>query len=199
MLYFISDTHFGHSDIIRLSNRPFKNIEDHDTAIINNINRMVKEDDTLIVLGDFCLGNARLVKDYRSKINCKKVILVKGNHDHQGFNAFDLVVNMLWLKIANQDVLMCHKPYRKQWWRWYRTPDNATRPIDRGMFLLHGHTHGTYKNRGRMLNLCVDAWQFKPVTLQQIEALINQHIEFMKKNSLRFKIKRFLKKYLTFK
>ena len=52
MTYFTSDLHFGHSNIIKLCNRPFADVESMDAALIENWNKKVKKNDTVYVLGD---------------------------------------------------------------------------------------------------------------------------------------------------
>ena len=56
-VFFTSDTHFGHENILKFCNRPFSSIEDHDLALINNWNSVIGNDDTVFHLGDFCFGN----------------------------------------------------------------------------------------------------------------------------------------------
>ena len=53
MNFYISDTHFGHANIIRLCNRPFQDVERMDNTLINNWNNTVSNKDTVYILGDF--------------------------------------------------------------------------------------------------------------------------------------------------
>lgn len=52
-VYFTSDTHFYHSNIIDFCKRPFKNVEDMNETLIENWNRVVGQDDIVFHLGDF--------------------------------------------------------------------------------------------------------------------------------------------------
>ena len=53
MNYYIADTHLGHDNIRKLSNRPFNTVEEMDEVIINNWNRRVADNDDIYILGDF--------------------------------------------------------------------------------------------------------------------------------------------------
>ena len=55
--FFTSDTHFGHANIIKYCNRPFSSLEEMNSTIIRNWNEMVKPEDTVFFLGDFCFKN----------------------------------------------------------------------------------------------------------------------------------------------
>lgn len=76
--FFISDTHFGDSNIIRYENRPFADIGKMNTALIENWNSVVSPDDEVYVVGDFCTNFDPIY--FLSKLNGKKY-LIKGNHD----------------------------------------------------------------------------------------------------------------------
>ena len=47
MKYFIADPHFGHTNILQLSNRPFNTIQEHDGTLIKNWNNVVKPTDEI--------------------------------------------------------------------------------------------------------------------------------------------------------
>lgn len=97
-VWFTSDTHFGHANIVRACSnwsdpekcRDFTSIEDHDNYLIEQLNKKVKPTDTLYHLGDFGLGFAwkdRIFK-LRERIKCERIKLIFGNHDHLIENAY---------------------------------------------------------------------------------------------------------------
>ena len=51
--------------------------------------------------------------------------------------------------------------------------DSWFRPIDEGMWLLHGRVHERWRRQGRMVNVGVDVWDFPPVTEQVIAGLMD--------------------------
>ena len=78
--FVIADTHFGHENIIKYCNRPFRDAKHMGSALIKKWNTVVKKEDTVFMLGDFALGNAELVRQIGQQLNGRK-FLVKGNHD----------------------------------------------------------------------------------------------------------------------
>ena len=91
MIYFISDTHFYHSNIIKYFNRHFKDVNEMNETIINNWNSIIKEDDTIYHLGDFCLSNDDEIKSIFNRLNGNK-ILIRGNHDRSLLNFMKILV-----------------------------------------------------------------------------------------------------------
>jgi len=166
--YFTADTHFGHNNIIEHSYRPFKSIEEMDEAIINRINLVAKPEDELYHLGDFAWSESW--KTYRSRIHCKRIHLIAGNHDSskecnkaskQGL--FESVSKYIDLKKDGFKLILCHYPIES--WR-------------PGYVHLHGHTHGNSKTMPGRLDVGVDAQMFSPVSFGLIrEALQPQEFE----------------------
>lgn len=82
MIWFISDTHFGHTRLLESPERQglFRDIEDMDARIIDGINMMVRPNDELYHLGDFC-WNAPRAGHYRARLKVRKLHVIRGNHD----------------------------------------------------------------------------------------------------------------------
>lgn len=191
MIYFTSDHHMWHANIIRYCNRPFKSVEEMNEKLIQYWNETVKPDDFVYYLGDFAMA-FRPLETILPRLHGKKY-LVSGNHDfchpsHKkgrqdldkwtkkyidaGFNGVALDS---WITIADQKVLMCHFPYATDFEKsqpGYRFPQY--RPTNTGLWLLHGHTHGKWKVRDRMIDIGVDSWDYKPVSIDAISAIITE-------------------------
>ena len=59
MIYYISEPHFGHANIIRLCSRPFDSVEEMDKVIMENWNLHVSDSDDIYILGDLMFRNTR--------------------------------------------------------------------------------------------------------------------------------------------
>ena len=79
-VFFTSDTHFYHGNIIRFCNRPFKDVEMMNETIISNWNNTVGQDGIVFHLGDFCLGGSAEWSKILDRLN-GKIYLIMGNHD----------------------------------------------------------------------------------------------------------------------
>ena len=86
-IFFTSDLHFGHENVIRFDNRPFNTVEEMDKEMIKRWNAKVGKGDIVYVLGDFIWKAAtnEAVSIIR-RLN-GQIILIKGNHDRFLHNA----------------------------------------------------------------------------------------------------------------
>lgn len=138
MIYFTSDCHFGHKNIIKYCNRPFDNVHIMDQVMFDRINETVGADDTLYILGDFCYKGKKPI-EYRSRINCQDVHIILGNHDKrndykddsQGFSSVQEVKEIIY---CNQKIFLSHYPHRS----W---PSSH-----KGSFHCYGHVHSKLDN-----------------------------------------------------
>ena len=164
MNFFTADWHFFHKQIIEYCNRPFKNEKHMRNKLINNFNETVRKEDTTFVLGDAAmLGGSQWesLKGVIRKLNGTKH-LIYGNHDEFRWQryidvGFTTVHSALWLTEDGLDIVMAHDP-------------SVYCAIKPGSILLCGHIHTLFKSIPKQLvvNVGVDMWDFKPVTIKQI-------------------------------
>ena len=178
-LFFTSDTHFGHRNIIKYCQRPFSCIEEMDDALIANWNRVVGKDDIIFHLGDFAMGGSAEWSRLLQKLN-GKIYLILGNHDLKtigaGFSRLEGVAMQMLINVKGQIIYLNHYPflcyggaYRNTW-------------------QLYGHVHTCHVNRGldvprlKMLmpmqyDVGVDNNNYRPVSFEQVKKIIRNQIE----------------------
>jgi calcineurin-like phosphoesterase family protein len=163
-----SDHHFGHANVIKYCNRPFKTTGDMDNALIRNWNDMVDPADQVFVIGDFYVygrergveGNRAGYKAYWDQLNGTK-ILIEGNHDRRNRMHRGLVSAVL--NYGGINIGMVHRP-QDSWM------------VDGCELVLCGHVHTAWSqgtklwNGARMLliNIGVDTSEFRPNRLDHL-------------------------------
>ena len=81
-VYFTSDTHFNHDQKFIYETRGYKDRYEHNDALIAKINEVVRPQDTLIHLGDFCLNiTPPEFNEILARINCQNIAYIWGNHN----------------------------------------------------------------------------------------------------------------------
>ena len=124
-VYFTSDTHFYHKNIIRYCNRPFESIEEMNRSLIENWNNKVPKDAIVFHLGDFAFCNESQIKELVSQLN-GRTILIKGNHDAKNDkflnSVFSEVYPQLYLVANKQPIYLNHFPllcYPSHAWNFF--------------------------------------------------------------------------------
>src|SRR5271154_3529851 len=79
-IYFTSDLHFGHANIIKYCKRPYNSIGHMDESLIANWNKRVNDNDQIYCLGDFGIGSEEEMQTIFDRLPGTK-FLVAGNHD----------------------------------------------------------------------------------------------------------------------
>ncbi|MBR1455153.1 MAG: metallophosphoesterase family protein [Lachnospiraceae bacterium] len=169
MIYYIADTHFWHSNIIRINDRPFSSIEEMNKTIIDNWNSRVTKNDIVYIVGDFGFKAQDELVKIASILNGNKT-LIEGNHDskivknEQFRSKFSEICQMKIINDNGRTVHLCHYPII-EWYGYFRDA-----------YLVYGHVHNNttnktfeiMKNEPRALNAGVDITGFMPLTLDEL-------------------------------
>ena len=187
-IWITSDTHFGHTNIVgseisswKSGYRDFKSLHEMNMALVDGINKYVKEDDVLYHLGDWSFGGVQNILKFRKYIVCKNIHLILGNHDQHildkevkfddtSFNPFELfssVQDVLHLKLGKTEVFLSHYSHRV----W-----NGSH---KGVIHLYGHSHGSIPDYGRSMDVGVDVsykmfGEYRPFNIGDINRIMEK-------------------------
>lgn len=183
-LFFTSDSHFQHSNIIQHCGRPFKSIEEHDAALVENWNKKIPSNGIVFHLGDVAMSfdPARL-KTILDSLH-GKIYLIIGNHDISNLDflkyRFEGMFWQLCLNIGQYHVSLNHYPFLCYAGAWKEKPKSIQ---------LFGHVHsGPYNVTGVDLprlkylfpwqyDVGVDGNNFTPISWNEILDIMNKKRE----------------------
>lgn len=166
-IFFISDLHLFHTNVIKYCNRPFSNIIDMNKHILDCWNNTISKDDTVYFLGDFALGECHKEDVYReySRLLNGNMYFLKGNHDQSYNNLtkyFTCIRAGYIVDYKGYHFILSHYPL----------PDEE---IPDGFFNIHGHIHNTSYNKLNSIfnldyhiNISADAINFTPMFIDNI-------------------------------
>lgn len=180
-IFFTSDTHFFHNNIIKYTNRPFKNVNEMNEELIKRWNSVVPKDGIVFHLGDVSLtAKEGDLHNILSKLNGTKYLIV-GNHEQNVLESelimkhFEDIVDLAEITIKDeeitygkQQIVMCHYPMVV----W-----NGSH---RGSWQLFGHVHGMLSNKGVIqhpvtsMDVGVDCHNYTPISYQQVKEQITK-------------------------
>lgn len=193
-IYFTSDTHWGHANIIAYSKRPFLfdpskghngkdgrplvqnlDVDFMDETLIKNWNSVVGPSDTIYHLGDFAF-----YRDQRKTINVLRrlngnKILIRGNHDkhmeQDVLNMFGSVHSYYELSVPDRDagkqlIVLLHYGMRV----WNKS--------HRGSWHLYGHSHGTLPDDPNSLSFDAgsDCHGYTPISYDQVKKIMSKKV-----------------------
>ncbi|WP_106791164.1 metallophosphoesterase family protein [Aquimarina sp. Aq78] len=170
-IFFTSDHHFGHSNIIKFSNRPFQSIEEMNEVLIDKWNEKIRKNDHVYHLGDVGLINPKKLEKILSRLN-GKIYLIKGNHEKSAESCkdrfewikdyYELIVNDADFEKGNQLLVLFH--YGMRVW-------NASHW---GTYHLYGHSHGTLPDNPNSLSfdIGVDCHNFYPLSYSDVKSIM---------------------------
>lgn len=180
-IWFTSDTHFFHKRILEYCQRPFANVEEMNNELIYRWNQVVRNDDVVFHLGDFCLGKPNKWNSILDRLN-GKICLILGNHDtiHLNENVaqrFERVAFQMLLNVNGQKIYLNHFPFLS-----YTGETDYT-------WQLFGHIHSYQQGsqlidnqrltllRPNQYDVGVDNNNFTPISYQQIEEIMKKRMQ----------------------
>lgn len=164
-IWFTSDEHFGHANIIKFCNRPFANIEETREAIIENHNKLVKPGDLVYHLGDMFWRTTPLeeARSIRLRLTGQHYYIF-GNHEELIQHNKNLSSLFIWCRETEN---LRISGYPNIWLSHYA--HRVWNGSHQGAYHLYGHTHAVLPEDGSLsFDVGVDAQDYKPISLEQV-------------------------------
>lgn len=173
-IWFVSDTHFSHKNIIKYCNRPWDDTHQMNKDMVELWNDTVDPNDTVFHLGDFAMGNRSSVPSILDRLH-GHIIFIPGNHDHaktvklfeQKFQ-YD-TSSIFECKVNGQRIVMCHYAMRI----WHKS--------HHGSWHLYGHSHNGLEEEpyGLSMDVGVDAnaargFGYRPISFAEVKSVMDQ-------------------------
>ncbi len=201
--FFTSDLHYNHSSIVLGSTRwidppypysrwpsekerfdyasknhlrDFASVEDMNAALVQGINNTVGLEDVLFCLGDWSFGGIESIEALRSRIICRNIHLIFGNHDHHiedpNKDLQSLFASVQYYKeitISKHPIILSHYAHRV----WNMSHHGALH--------LYGHSHSNleYAPHGRSMDVGIDnafklLGEYRPFSFREILSLLTK-------------------------
>ena len=172
--FFTSDTHFDDEHAISYFSRPFRNMTEMNTVMLERWNTVVTDEDIVYHLGDFAIGDVSIFTKWAQRLH-GNIRILPGNMDrswHRDFVASEkaqVLAPLVLLEFPElgtatrpQSIVLCH--YSMQVWEL----------SNHGSWHLFGHSHGKLKGVGLSFDVGVDCTDFKPLSLDQVAEKMTQ-------------------------
>jgi calcineurin-like phosphoesterase family protein len=160
--FLIADTHFGHANILSFKRadgsplRDFLDIKEHDAALMDNWNSVVKPEDKVYHLGDVGFTNFTHIQCIFNHLNGTK-ILIKGNHDGHKLSQYAQVFKDIRGYHILDKFLLSHIPIHPE-------------SLARWKANVHGHTHANSLDDPQYINVSVEQINYTPIDFEEIRA-----------------------------
>ena len=186
-IYFVSDFHIGHQNVIKFDGRPFESLEEMHLKLIKNWNSKVNDEDIVFYLGDFTFKNQEIGSWFRNHLK-GKIHFIMGNHDRTsvisklGFEKVwgcDSGLGGVTIEVKDPDanrgyqiIVLCHYPILS----WNKS--------HHGSWHVHGHCHQSLtKNKEmswyykrKVIDAGVNGLEYTPISYKELKKIMNSKI-----------------------
>lgn len=185
-IFFISDLHVGHKNVIKFDKRPFKDVDEMHVELIKRWNSVVGPDDIVYFLGDLSFGNDSITKWFLYSLQ-GKIYSVGGNHDKIKdlikYGRFENVHEYgTEIGVKDEDAIESRgsNGYQKIILSHY--PILSWNKSHYGSWMLHGHCHGSliqhqqeyYKRK--VMDVGCNCINYTPISYGEVKKIMSKKV-----------------------
>ncbi len=168
-IFLISDTHFGHANILKFKNwdgkplRVFNDVDHMNEHMVERWNSVVRPQDKVYHLGDVLVkgSNWKILERLQGH---KRLIL--GNHDYPNMRLYQPYFEDIYSSRLIDKFLMTHIPVH-------------IASLGRAIANIHGHTHGSAEGHfgKQYFNVSVEVIDYTPIAFEDLKKLALKRLE----------------------
>lgn len=155
MIYFISDYHLGQKS--KPTKRNFDNLKQMHEKIITEWNSVIKDDDTVYIVGDFAFN--RLSASWFLKSAKGTKILILGNHDKFYFSFYKKYFHRIkqseYIDYNDIKFIVSHFPIHSAC-------------LKENEYCIHGHVHENTIEDPKLINVSCEVLDYRPISLEEV-------------------------------
>jgi calcineurin-like phosphoesterase family protein len=173
-IFFTSDEHYGHSNIIKFCDRPFTDTDEMRETLIRNHNEVVPAGNASLTihLGDIFWNKVSLdeAESILKRLNGKHA-LIYGNHDkiakrlQENGAIFTFAREVHEFNSGSTPMIFLSHYAHRVWPASYK-----------GSYHLYGHSHGKIPDQGLSMDVGVDCTGFRPISLAAVDRIMKSRI-----------------------
>jgi calcineurin-like phosphoesterase family protein len=163
-IFLVSDTHFGHANILNFTTRDggkvrdFASVDEMNETMIERWNKVVKPEDKVYHLGDVAMSKRDIPLVGRCNGHKR---LVRGNHDDHNIKLYLPYFEEIYATRLLDNMLLSHIPVH---------PESL---MGRGVN-IHGHVHNNVSPLHfgpNYLNVSVEVIDYTPISLEEAKQI----------------------------
>lgn len=185
-IFFISDLHIGHKNVIKFDGRPFADVDEMHLEMIKRWNSVVGDEDIVYYLGDLAFCRDETTKWFIHSIK-GKINFILGNHDKMK----DIVKFNRWENIHEygteigvldkdslesrgsggyQKIIMSHYPILS----WNKS--------HYGSWMIHGHCHGSLMKsnqdyyKRKVIDVGCNCIDYTPISYEKVKGIMSKKV-----------------------
>lgn len=184
-VYFASDYHFWHKNVIRFDGRPYDSVVDMNEDVILKWNNKVNENDLVYYLGDMAFAGQERTTELVWRLN-GKITFILGNHDRLRIinrtKRFEGIYDYgeLWVQQEGNETIdgkpltqhICMSHYPMMVWNKHH----------RGSWMLHGHCHNNLRGNAvefyqrKIEDMGLNHWNYEPASFEEVKAVMDKKV-----------------------
>lgn len=172
-LFFTSDTHFGHENVIKFNNRPFKDADHMNEEMIRLWNSVVPIDGHVFHHGDVSLMTPDKTMRVLERLN-GNIYLMKGNHEKSVLRKQMTRDRFVWVKERYE--LYVDDDGKKQLIVMSHYGQRVWNKSHHGSWHTYGHSHGHMEHTpwGRSMDVGVDCHDYRPISYRELKSVLSK-------------------------